>query len=118
MNQSAEKWTNGPMIDEQLVAARIDRFRQRLSSYELWAGVTDDQESYSIKVSVQLKNTDALDIDLIKNIVKTEVKNMGDIVDFFVLATRIYTNIYVKYNENTIRITFIDNNNSEMLFQF
>ena len=43
---------------------------------------------------------------------------MGESVDFFVLAAKIYTKIYAHYNENLVRITFTDDNNSEMLFQF
>lgn len=106
------------MIDEQLTAARVDILRKRLSSYDLWASVVHQEESYSIKISLQLGNKDSLDTDLLKNIVKTEVDNMGESVDFFVLAAKIYTQIYAHYSDNLVRIRFNDNNNSEMLFQF
>lgn len=106
------------MIDEQLELALVDKLRKRLNSYDLWASVLHKEETFSVKISIQLGNKDSLDTELLKNIVKTEVENMGESVDFFVLAAKIYTKIYAHYNENLVRITFTDDNNSEMLFQF
>lgn len=108
----------GQMIDEQMIAAHQDLLRKRLNSYSLWASVSVQQETFSVKVSVELRSDDSLDTELLQESIKSEVSKIDENADLNLLAAKIYTMVYAHHPKNSVRIRFRDNNNSEMLFEF
>lgn len=105
---------NGMMIDEQIISAKTEHFYKILSDSTSTAIIEICVENYIIKLKILLNDGDNIDVEKIKELIRTA--KISD--DYQKSIIMLYMNIYVLFPQSTVTITVLDEDKCGVSIQF
>lgn len=105
---------NGTMIDNQIISAKTENFHKLLSNSTSTAIIEIRVENYTIKLKILLNDGDNIDVEKIKELIRTA--KISD--DYQKSIIMLYMNIYVLFPQSTVTITVLDEDKCGVSIQF